>query len=223
MLSLPVSRSHIPVKSRTDPCRNAGEETTYSTTYTGVDALPWAAMQMVSRADKEKSFGIVPSVPSLRHSAATPAPAYPLFWQERKTPSTWRTILTDLEGRPCSIALQVRVHVRGRAWTWALTTRASRRTKSTARGCRMCRNACAATPAARRLSCTRQPRSWRATCSLHSRVRRYSLRCMGKAYMACLFAYRWGATTSPGCAATPPTRYTFNYLRGVWFSPRISE
>ena len=113
MLSLPVSRSHIPVKSRTDPCRNAGEETTYSTTYTGVDALPWAAMQMVSRADKEKSFGFVPSVPNLRHSAATPA--YPLFWQERKTPSTWRTILTDLEGKPCSIALQVRVHVRGRA------------------------------------------------------------------------------------------------------------
>ena len=56
--------------------------------------MAWAAMQLVSSVDKEKIFGFAPQVPKLKRSAATPA--CPLFWQERKTPAFWQTILKDV-------------------------------------------------------------------------------------------------------------------------------
>ena len=94
LLSMPLSRNHLPTKPRSDPCRNAGESSTHDTTYTGVDPMPWARMQMVSLPDKEKIFGYTPKVPKLKSSAATPA--YPLYWQEKKTPEFWTTLLSDL-------------------------------------------------------------------------------------------------------------------------------
>ena len=81
---MPLARNHLPTKPRNDSCRNAGESSTHDTTYTGVDPMPWARMQMLSIPDKEKIFGYTPKVPKLKNSAATPA--YPLYWQERKTP-----------------------------------------------------------------------------------------------------------------------------------------
>ena len=94
LLSMPLSRNHLPTKPRNDPCRNAGESSTHDTTYTGVDPMPWARMQMLSIPDKEKIFGYTPKVPKLKSSAATPA--YPLYWQEKKTPEFWTTLLSDL-------------------------------------------------------------------------------------------------------------------------------
>jgi hypothetical protein len=95
MLSMPLSRNHLPVKPRTDSCRSAGEDSTYFTTYTGVEPLVWSAMQLVSSTDKEKIFGYPPQTPKLASDSAA-TPACPLFWQEKKTPSFWTTILTDL-------------------------------------------------------------------------------------------------------------------------------
>ena len=94
LLSMPVARNHLPCKPRSDPCRNAGETSTHNTTYTGVDPLAWKAMQLLSKADKERILGFEPATPKLKGSAATPA--CPLFWQEKKTHLFWATILNDL-------------------------------------------------------------------------------------------------------------------------------
>ena len=99
MLSMPLPRNHLPTKPRSDACRNAGESSTHDTTYTGVAPMPWAGMQMLSVADKEKIFGYAPKVPKLKCSATTPA--YPLFWQEKKTPELWGTLLDDVGSEGC--------------------------------------------------------------------------------------------------------------------------
>ena len=94
LLSMPMTRNHLPTKPRNDPCRNAGESSTHDTTYIGVTPMAWTRMQMVSLEDKEKIFGYTPKLPTLRSSAATPV--YPLYWQEKKTPEFWSTLLSDL-------------------------------------------------------------------------------------------------------------------------------
>ena len=56
--------------------------------------MHWRAMQLLSKADKEKILGFDVQTPKMKCSAATPA--CPLFWQEKKTHSFWATILSDL-------------------------------------------------------------------------------------------------------------------------------
>ena len=94
LLSMSVSRNHLPCKPRNDPCRNAGESSTHATTYSGVEPMNWRAMQLLSKADKEKIFGFDVQTPRMKRSAATPA--CPLYWQEKKTHTFWAAILSDL-------------------------------------------------------------------------------------------------------------------------------
>ena len=92
-----LARNHLPVKPRTDPGRNAGESSTYYTTYTGVEPMTYAAMQLVPKADKEKILGFPPEMPRVKSSAAPRA--CPLLWQERKTPVFGGNLLSDLEAK----------------------------------------------------------------------------------------------------------------------------
>ena len=89
-----VSCSHTNVVAFGLPCRNAGESSTHYTTYTGVEPVAYAAMQLVSSADKELILGYAPDMPKLKSSASTRA--CPLSWQERKTPTFWGNLLEDV-------------------------------------------------------------------------------------------------------------------------------
>lgn len=97
LVSMPVARTQLACKQRKDKFAAAGESSTHDTTYTGVSPMPWKAMPMISLEGKAKIFGYEPTLP--REKVFDTSAGVPLFWQERKDPSFWTTLLTHLDAK----------------------------------------------------------------------------------------------------------------------------
>lgn len=97
LVSMPVARTQLACKLRKDKFAAAGESSTHDTTYTGVSPMPWKAMPMISLEDKAKVLGYEPALP--REKIFDSSAGVPLFWQERKDPSFWTTLLTHLDAK----------------------------------------------------------------------------------------------------------------------------
>lgn len=95
LISTPVSRTQLPVKDRREPFgAGCGETSTHDATYTGVQTLPWGAMNLAPSQDKARILG---------HDSETPRPqlfdtslGQPLFWAERKPAALFRALFADL-------------------------------------------------------------------------------------------------------------------------------
>ena len=97
LVSMPVARTQLACKLRKDKFAAAGESSTHDTTYTGVSPMPWKAMPMISLEDKAKVMGYEPPLPRTKIFDASAG--VPLFWQERKDPAFWSTLLTHLDAK----------------------------------------------------------------------------------------------------------------------------
>jgi hypothetical protein len=93
-VSLPVDRTKFATKARTT-FASCGEASTHDSTYTGVGQMPWAAMPLVSSADKESILGVPPASP--RGRVFDCSMGQPLFWQERKGVEFWMQIIRDFD------------------------------------------------------------------------------------------------------------------------------
>jgi hypothetical protein len=96
MISTPVSRTLLPVRVR-DEFGAAGENSTHDSSYTGVPPLPWGGVPLLSPSDKAKIMGHDPMDPGIRLFDV--ALGQPLFWSERKSPSFFKRMLSDLSAK----------------------------------------------------------------------------------------------------------------------------
>ena len=96
LLSMPVARTLLTCKDRSEYTA-AGENSTHDSTYTGVEPMPWSAMPMVSTTDKTQIHGFQP--PDPRAKLFDVSMGQPLYWQERKSPKFWRTLLSHLDAK----------------------------------------------------------------------------------------------------------------------------
>ena len=97
-ISMPLGRTQLAARPRAD-LNSAGEMTTHETTYTGVTAVPWGALPLLSPANKEKVLGYAPALPppSASKEGFDASFGAPLFWQERKSAAVWKRLLLDLQ------------------------------------------------------------------------------------------------------------------------------
>ena len=103
-LSLPVPRTALAIKERDGTTAGWGE-TTHDTVYSGVDAVPWDGLPMISAEDKVRVMGIKTSA-STPGQDEVPLPdskifdadrGMPLYWAERKPVAFWEDILWSVD------------------------------------------------------------------------------------------------------------------------------
>ena len=105
MVSTPIARTQIPVKARsaiasqqgsTASGQAAGEESTHDSTYTGVPPMAWQQMPRLTAKDKARIWGGSEEADTPRPELFDTSMGQPLVWQERKSPTFWQNLLTDL-------------------------------------------------------------------------------------------------------------------------------
>jgi hypothetical protein len=100
LVSLPVNRTMWTTRERSGDFSAAGESSTHDTTYSGVQAVPWAGLPLLSAADKAKVNGVPEgSIEQPRATMFDSAGGIPLFWQERKPVKLWKKMFEDLQAR----------------------------------------------------------------------------------------------------------------------------
>ena len=97
-ISMPIHRTNIGVTPRTT-FNASGEQSTFETTYTGVDSIPWASLPLINRAAKEKLLGHEVESPAATQEVMNTSVGMPLFWQERKSHFFWQALLKDVHAR----------------------------------------------------------------------------------------------------------------------------
>ena len=95
-LSLPLSRAKLSCQLR-ETYNSSGEESTHSTTYSGVAGLPWGACPKLQRADKQAIFSVEPAEPSNKLFDCNLG--MPLYWQERKDAKIWTQLVKNVNGK----------------------------------------------------------------------------------------------------------------------------
>ena len=97
LVSVPVNKTMVASKDRSGDFTAAGENSTHDNTYSGVNAVPWAGLPLLSLGDKARAMGVeetslqVPTTILFDSSGGVP-----LYWQERKPVQLWRKIFGDL-------------------------------------------------------------------------------------------------------------------------------
>ncbi len=100
LASFPVNRTLLAARERDGSFNAAGESSTHDISYTGVKAVPWSALPLLSVADKAKLLATPQEnvqVPSENLFAS--AGGIPLFWQDRKPVSFWKKLFTDMQAK----------------------------------------------------------------------------------------------------------------------------
>jgi hypothetical protein len=96
-ISMPVGRQFMSAIARDDGYNACGEETTYDTSYSGVESVAWASLPRLTAQGKESILGYTPDVPSERMFDLSGG--MPLFWQERKTVKFWMSLLSSYKAK----------------------------------------------------------------------------------------------------------------------------
>jgi len=100
LASFPICKTMLAARERGGTFNAAGEVSTHDTTYSGVQPVPWAALPLLSVADKAKLLAVPQeSVEQPKQGVFDPAGGIPLFWQERKPTSFWKKLYGDLQAR----------------------------------------------------------------------------------------------------------------------------
>ena len=98
--SFPCCKTMLAARDRGGTFNASGEVSTHDTTYSAVPPVPWAALPLVSVADKAKIHAVSEeSVEQPRQGVFDAAGGIPLFWQERKPTSFWKKLYGDLQAR----------------------------------------------------------------------------------------------------------------------------
>ena len=96
--SMPIHRTNIGLNPRTD-FNASGENSTYETTYTGVESVPWASLPLISRISKERLVGHEVEAPAETQDVMDTSVGMPLFWQERKSCTFWQALFKDVNAK----------------------------------------------------------------------------------------------------------------------------
>ena len=100
LASFPVDPTKLVSKGRSGDFTVVGENSTHDNTYSGVNAVPWAGLPLLSLGDKARAMGVqetlleVPNTNLFDSSGGVP-----LYWQERKPVQLWRQVFEDLQAR----------------------------------------------------------------------------------------------------------------------------
>ena len=98
LASLSANKTLIAAQDRAGTFNAAGESSTHDTSHTGVQPVPWAALPLLSVADKAKLLEQPQEqVGQPRQGLFDAAGGIPLFWQERKPVSFWKKLFDDLQ------------------------------------------------------------------------------------------------------------------------------
>ena len=92
---MPMNRTRVAVKDRSETGSASGETSTTYTSYSGIQGIPRTTLAMISPEDKAKIFADAPG-PLPKRWAESRSSGVPLFWLETKSLAFWGQMCDDL-------------------------------------------------------------------------------------------------------------------------------